>query len=95
MNEQPPIIRLPLGSIAATPGADQLLKQHNHSSLWYIARHQCGDWGHVSPDDAKANEEALLSCARVLSSFTVEGSRLWIITEADRSVTTLLLPEEY
>lgn len=95
MKSTPPIIRFPLGTIVTTHGADRLLQRHNHSPLWYLARHQCGDWGHVPPDDAKANEDALLSGARILSAFTVEGYRLWIITEADRSATTLLLPEEY
>lgn len=60
-----------------------------------IARHQSGDWGFVPAEDAKENELSVQEGYRILSSYPLGEDRLWIITEADRSVTTLLLPEEY
>lgn len=90
-----PSIRFPLGNVVATHGADQLLRELNHSPLWYLARHQCGDWGDVSPDDGQANEAALMHGARLVSAYLTGNALLWVITEADRSSTTLLLPSEY
>ena len=61
-----------------------------------LSRHICGDWGDVCDDDKQANDEALTCGARLLSAYhTGAGRKFWIITEADRSVTTVLLPEEY
>lgn len=62
----------------------------------YLARHTAGDWGEVPPEDACANDEALLVGERLLSAYRLRAStKLWIITEADRSSTCILLPEEY
>lgn len=84
--------RFPLGKVVATPGVLQLgidLNRHIH-------RHHCGDWGDLCEDDKKANEEALRDGLRLLSCYQVGGGRrIYIITEADRSLTTALLPEEY
>jgi hypothetical protein len=63
--------------------------------LAIIGRHMRGDWGEVGAADARANDDALREGARLLSAYTVDGRRLWIITEADRSATTILFPEEY
>lgn len=64
--------------------------------LPYVRRHAWGDWGDVSADDAEANERALHRGSRVFSAYALAtGERLWIITEADRSSTTVLLPDEY
>ena len=64
--------------------------------LPYVRRHAWGDWGDVSADDAQANERALHEGSRVFSAYALTtGERLWIITEADRSSTTVLLPDEY
>jgi hypothetical protein len=60
-----------------------------------LDRHQRGDFGTVGAEDTQANEDAIVHGSRILSSYLVGGERLWIITEADRSSTTLLLPEEY
>lgn len=84
------------GQIVATPGALRLLERHGMSPMLLIARHMRGDWGSLDPDDAAANTAAVSSCDRILSNYPVEGDdRVWIITEWDRSVTTLLLPSEY
>jgi len=86
----------PLGHIVATPGALDLLDRSGTNGFDLIRRHQKGDWGNVPPEDAAANQEGIRMGFRLLSSYFLnEQERLWIITEADRSVTTLLLPEEY
>lgn len=60
-----------------------------------LDRHHAGDWGDVCAEDAQTNEDALTYGNRVLSSYSHEGTTIWIITEADRSVTTLLFPSDY
>jgi hypothetical protein len=85
-----------LGQLVATPGAIQALSRNGIDNSQYVNRHQAGDWGDVSEDDAQENEYALSQDLRVLSAYTLEdGTRLWIITEGDRSATTILVPEEY
>ena len=84
-----------LGDVVATPAALALLEQHQILPLPLLGRHLAGDWGDVPPDDADANEAALSSGGRLLSSYRVGDARVWVITEADRSSTTLLLPSEY
>lgn len=85
-----------LGCIVATPAALDLLNQVNIRPSDLLWRHERGDWGNIDNDDAVLNRCAVHSGGRVLSSYALgEGRRLWIITEHDRSVTTLLLPEEY
>ena len=80
----------------ATPGALELLAEHGASPAVLLVRHQTGDWGEgLDDEDQQANEDALRWGTRLLSCYLLEGERLWIITEADRSVTTLLLPDEY
>lgn len=92
-------VRFPLGQLAATPGALELLEQHCVSLFDLLARHVRGDWGDVDAEDAHANDRALIHGSRLLSCYTlVHGdadTRVWIISEADRSVTTALKPEEY
>ena len=62
----------------------------------YLVRHIAGDWGDVDEDDRRENELSLQHGFRLLSAYTLNsGTKIWIITEADRSVTTVLLPEEY
>lgn len=60
-----------------------------------LRRHRTGDWGEVGREDWRANDAAVRHGERILSAYSLDGSRLWIITEADRSATTLLLPDEY
>lgn len=85
-----------LGRIVATPGALDALKEAGDNAFAFIRRHVRGDWGDVCEDDAKENELALGHGLRILSSYrTSAGEKLWLITEYDRSQTTLLLPSEY
>jgi hypothetical protein len=96
MNSLPTIPLFPAGQIVATPGALALLEQVNKSPLEFLSRHLRGDWGDLCQEDKTENELSLKHGFRVMSSYEVTPTeKIWIITEADRSVTTLLLPEEY
>jgi len=96
MNSLPTIPLFPAGQIVVTPGALALLDQANKSSLEFLSRHLRGDWGDRCREDKTENELSLKYGFRLMSSYPLtETEKLWIITEADRSVTTLLLPEEY
>ena len=84
------------GRIVATPGALAALEASGEAPFDYLARHINGDWGDVEPHDRHENELSLIHGFRLLSAYTLNsGAKIWIITEADRSATTLLLPEEY
>jgi hypothetical protein len=86
----------PLGRVLATPGALDALARCGDAAEPLLSRHACGDWGEVCAEDARANERALSDGERLLSAYrTRRGVKLWIITEADRSSTCLLLPAEY
>jgi hypothetical protein len=86
---------LPLGRVVATPGALKLLSEASEDLFGDLARHAAGDWGELCTFDRRQNEVAVREGYRVLSSYPVGEGKVWIITEADRSVTTILLPEEY
>ncbi|MBD3672761.1 MAG: hypothetical protein HUJ26_04470 [Planctomycetaceae bacterium] len=85
-----------LGRVVATSGALDALETAGDNLSVFLSRHANGDWGLVSVEDAAMNDEALRHGDRVLSAYkTSLGTKLWIITEADRSATTVLLPSEY
>lgn len=91
-----------LGRVVATPGALQALEVANQTAIPFLQRHVCGDWGEVCAEDKQLNDEAIShegdedKQQRVLSCYlTAKNERIWIITEWDRSATTLLLPSEY
>ena len=86
-----------LGRLVTTHAALALLAGAGENPAELLARHQNGDWGDVPPEDARENELAILRGFRIFSSYPVGegGARVWIITEADRSSTCILLPEEY
>jgi hypothetical protein len=86
---------LPLGRVVATLGALKLLTEARAYPYDLLARHVAGDWGELCAFDRRQNEIALRDGYRVLSSYDAPEGRVWIITEADRSITTILLPEEY
>jgi hypothetical protein len=86
---------LPLGRVVATPGALKLLTEAREHPLDFLARHATGDWGDLCGFDRRQNEIGLRDGYRVFSSYNMPAGRVWIITEADRSITTILLPEEY
>jgi hypothetical protein len=86
---------LPLGKVVATPGALKLLLEAGEDPLRFLARHSSGDWGDLCAFDRRQNQIALREGLRVFSSYETTAGRCWVITEADRSVTTILLPEDY
>jgi hypothetical protein len=85
-----------LGRIVATQGGLQALEQAGQSPVEFLDRHVRGDWGELDEEDKRENEFSVRNGFRILSAYTTSrGVKLWIITEADRSATTFLLPEEY
>lgn len=89
-----PLRLFPLGEVLTTPGALESL------SMWDILssldRHNSGDWGNVCEQDRNENDRSLNDGGRIFSVYdSADGIRFWIITEADRNVTTVLLPSEY
>jgi hypothetical protein len=88
--------RFPLGHIVATPGALGALERAGENPATFVKRHVTGDWGELDQDDQRENEISVVQGFRLLSAYTLSnGTKIWIITEADRSATTLLLPSEY
>ena len=97
--------RFELGHLCNTPGAQAVLERYQVTPFQLLSRHVRGDWGDICKEDAQTNEEALREGARIFSVYvlppplsesgTSAPVKVWLITEADRSVTTLLLPEEY
>ena len=87
---------LPLGVISVTPGADDALRRNRQSLMEFLRRHGRGDWGELSPHDRHENEIALQKGYRIMSVYHLrDGTKIWVITEADRQNTTVLLPDEY
>ena len=88
--------RFALGQTFITPGAQEALDIAGETAIQFLRRHMSADWGEVSADDAQENELSMREGFRLLSAYrTVKGQKIWIITEADRSATTILLPSEY
>lgn len=87
-------MKFKIGQLMATPGAMREVSAREIGKA--LSRHADGDWGDVCDEDKKANDDALENDTRLLSAYHTEtGTKFWIITEADRSVTTVLLPDEY
>jgi hypothetical protein len=90
------LAKFPLGQIVATPAAIEAMEESGQTPDFFLERHVAGDWGELSDEDKALNEAALIDGDRILSSYkTLKGTKLWVITEADRSVTTVLLPDDY
>ncbi len=95
LNEQSSVL-FPLGEIYLTIGAREALEESNQTPNEFLAKHQSGNYGDICKDDWEENDLSLKEGFRILSSYkTSKDVKLWLITEADRSATTLLLPEEY
>jgi hypothetical protein len=84
-----------LGDVVATPGALTFCETHNVNPLLLLGRHIGGDYGDLSADDVAANVLAIQHDQRVFSSYQFKHGKVWVITEADRSSTCMLLPDEY
>ena len=88
--------KFPLGQIVATPGAMEAIENAGQEPGFFLSKHAQGDWGVIDKDDKQLNEDALSNGDRIHSAYrTLKGERIWIITEADRSTTTILLPDDY
>jgi hypothetical protein len=84
------------GQVVATPAALEAFRTSGESPLTYLQRHLAGDWGELDDNDVRENELSLHHGWRILSCYRLStGVKFWVITEADRSVTTFLLPGEY
>jgi len=85
-----------LGQVVATPGALRLVEEHGVDLMDLLCRHMGGDWGHLDDEDKRENDFSLGKRLRILSSYEIApDEKLWVITEADRSSTCVLLPSEY
>jgi hypothetical protein len=85
----------PIGRLVATPGALAFCKQHGINPIHVIARHVARDWSEMCLEDQRSNERAIEEGSRVFSAYVYHGQKVWVITEANRYSTTLLLAEEY
>lgn len=89
-------IKFSPGSVFITPGAQEQFTASGDDPLAYLVRHIAGDWGELSPEDIAENELSVREGFRILSAYTLStGVKFWVITEADRTSTCFLLPEEY
>ena len=79
----------------ATPGAIAVMEAARIDLVQLLGRHQSGDWGDLGEEDWRENDYAVGQTLRVFSGYGKPRDRLWVITEADRSVTTILRPDEY
>ncbi len=91
----PPLF--PLGRVVATPGALSALEEAGVDALGLLRRHQSGDWGDLDAHDRRENAKSVKNGWRILSSYRLgeDVSKVWVLTEADRSSTCVLLPREY
>lgn len=87
--------RFTLGKTYATAAVAAWADRHRIDLARYLRRHHCGDWGDLDQDDKQANEDALVKRPRIFSSYLIEGEKIYLITEADRSYTTILFASEY
>lgn len=101
-NEEPKRVLFSLGRIVATPGAMAAMETHGITGFELLARHAFGDWGCVDEQDARENDKSVKYDFRILSAYPLDASKpcdrdnkLWIITEADRSSTCIMLPDDY
>jgi hypothetical protein len=93
---EPRVPLFSLGMVVGTQGAVQALEEAGQGPQEFLDRHVRGDWGEVPEADQHENDFSLLHGFRILSAYTTNaGERIWVLTEADRSATTLLLPDEY
>ena len=93
-NDPKPLFEL--GQIVGTPGALQVLQEAEQEPFELLLRHVIGDWGDMSDEDKEENELSVEKGFRIFSAYKLKtGVKVWVITEWDRSATTILLPDEY
>lgn len=84
-----------LGRTLQTPAAKDELTRLNYSPLNLLRKHMSSDWSEMDKDDQESNRAAITEGSRIFSAYTIQDTKFWVITEADRSSTTILLPSEY
>lgn len=90
------MVKFELGQVVATPGALEALQRNGQMALTFVSRHVQGEWGELSDEDSYANDMALVHDTRILSAYSLnDGTKIWVITESDRSSTCVLLPSDY
>ena len=95
-NQATSVTRFALGQTYITPGAEEALQIAGQTEIEFLRRHMSAEWGEVSEVERRENDLSIKAGDRLLSAYaTAKGQTIWIITEADRSATTLLLPSEY
>lgn len=87
--------RFSLGNTYATSGVTQWAEHEKADLSRYLRQHHCGQWGDLCSEDKQANEDALVSGARIFSSYKIGEKKIFVITESDRSMTTIMLASEY
>lgn len=88
--------RFPLGQLVATRGALAAFERTQQTPIAFLSRHATGDWGDLDSEDKALNDHAVDTGGRLLSAYHLtDGTKIWVITEADRDVTSILKPEEY
>ena len=87
--------RFTIGGTFATAGVTAFAKREEIDLAKYLWRHHCGDWGDLDAEDKAANETALTNGSRIFSAYKISGKKIYVITEADRSMTTVMLSNEY
>jgi hypothetical protein len=96
MDETPKLPLFRLGRVVATPGALRALESAGDTPQRFLERHVCGDWGDLDEEDRQENALSLEHSFRLLSAYqTSTGEKFWVITEANRELTTILLPDDY
>jgi hypothetical protein len=91
-----PTTSVPLGQLVITPAAHAAFERTNEKVIRFVSRHRNSDWGDVDDEDKAANDKAVAEGGRLHSAYRLnDGTGFWIITEADRSATTILLPSDY
>ena len=93
MKEALPIFEL--GRVVASAAVAHFVDEFSLDVTPLLRRHHAGDWGEVGKDDWESNEAGLEHGGRLLSAYDLSGHRVWVITEADRSATTILFPDDY
>ena len=89
-------VSFPLGQVVTTPAAREAIEAAGHTPQSLLDRHAAGDWGDLSDEDKEQNTQGVKRGHRLLSAYTLVGKqKVWVITEADRRMTRIMLPEEY
>jgi hypothetical protein len=94
-NQTTPVPLFSLGRLTATQAALNFLERVDHQPLSLLRRHVTGDWGDINGTDNEANKQSIMDGSRILSAYVFGSEKVYVITEGDRSITTILMASEY